>query len=229
MPIIAEAKASVPPMDNGTYFGRCYQMIELGTQTETFEEKEQTKKKVLLTFELPEETYEIELEDGTKETRIRTAQKEFALSMHKKANLRQFLQGWRGKDFTEEEAKKFDITVLLGKFCNLSIQSNKKGYPVIMSASPLKKSEKPIDAVHKNVLLEFDNWNQKVFESLPEYIRKKIEKSPEHTEIVAKQAKANKPQSKNPGTDPKKQVEKVPDVEYAGNIGDEDGPSDLPF
>jgi hypothetical protein len=43
--------------------------------------------------------------------------KEFTLSMHEKSTLRQFLESWRGKAFTEKEALSFDVTALIGKPC----------------------------------------------------------------------------------------------------------------
>jgi len=47
--------------------------------------------------------------------------KDFTLSMHEKSTLRKFLGDWRGKAFTDEEAKSFDITKLLGAECQISV------------------------------------------------------------------------------------------------------------
>jgi hypothetical protein len=42
-------------------------------------------------------------------------------SLSEKANLRKVLQGWRGKEFTPDEAAKFDISIVLGKPCTLNV------------------------------------------------------------------------------------------------------------
>lgn len=167
-------------MENGTYVARCYQMIDLGTQTETFQgEKPQTKRKVRLSFEMPDETYEFE-KDGILEKRIRLASKEFALSMHEKATLRKFLANWRGKDFDATEAKKFDITKLLGVACLLAIEVNEKGYPDIKGASKIMKGQQAPSQVNSSKVLTFSDWDEDLFLAQPEFVRKKIEESPEY-------------------------------------------------
>ena len=139
MAIIAESTGSsnYEPIEAGTYAARCYSMVYLGTLDEKFQGQEKTQKKVRLTFELPTELKVFKEENGEQPCVL---SKEFTLSMHEKSGLRKFLQNWRGKAFTDEEAKKFDITVLLGKPCMLSVihktsEKSGKTYAEIASVS----------------------------------------------------------------------------------------------
>ena len=96
----------------GNYLARCYQMIEIGTVREIILGEEKVLKKVRIGWELPTEKRVFNEEKGEQPFVI---SKEFTLSMHEKSSLRGMLKSWRGKDFTEDEAKAFDITNLIGK------------------------------------------------------------------------------------------------------------------
>ena len=68
---------------------------------------------------------------------------EFTASLGEKAALRKFINGWRGRDLTDDEAKTFDITELVGANALLNIvhKTSAKGrtYAKIASAAPLMK------------------------------------------------------------------------------------------
>lgn len=48
--------------------------------------------------------------------------KRYTASIHKKSTLRKDLNSWRGRDFTDEEAKEFDLDKVIGAPCQLVIQ-----------------------------------------------------------------------------------------------------------
>ncbi len=121
MAIIAESKGNggnFTPMSAGTYVARCYSMVHIGTIEDSFQGEKKVLNKVRLSFEFPTETKVFKEEEGEKPYIL---SKEFTLSMHEKATLRKMLESWRGKAFTDEEAKSFDITKLLGKPCMISV------------------------------------------------------------------------------------------------------------
>lgn len=167
----------------GNHIARCYQMIEIGTVTENIMGKSVTLKKVRIGWELPEETREFKQGDGEKPFVI---SQEYTLSLSEKANLRKMLASWRGKDFTEKEAECFDITKLLGVPCMLNIihkpskSEPSRVYEQIGSVSPMPKSAKCPPQVNKNSVLEFDNFDHNLFESLPDFIKDKIKLSAEY-------------------------------------------------
>lgn len=70
------------------------------------------------------------------------AMRRFALSLHEKSTLRPFLEAWRGKRFTAEELRGFDLEKLIGANCQLQIiHAAKDGrvFANVQSAVPLMK------------------------------------------------------------------------------------------
>lgn len=169
----------------GTYVARCYSMIEIGTIKEEYKGKPKTSYKVRLGWELPTEKRVFKEERGEEPMSI---SKTYTLSMGEKANLRKDLESWRGKAFTEEEANGFDITVLLGKPCMLNIihKTNKEGTKTreqIAGITTLLKGYDMPAAINPIRRLEFDAWNQDVFESLPDFLQDEIRSTPEYAQM----------------------------------------------
>ncbi len=165
----------------GSYPARCYSMIELGTNEETYQGVSKMVNKVRITWELPTETMVFKEERGPEP---RVISKEFTLSMHEKANLRGFLESWRGKSFTEKEAEAFDVTNLLGVPCLLSIThkaaTNGNTYANISSVSLLPKGMECPEMINERQELSFDDFNQELFDQLPDFIKEKISMSDEY-------------------------------------------------
>lgn len=171
---------------SGNYIARCYQMIEIGTVQEMIMGAPKTLKKVRIGWELPEETRVFNSEKGEQPFVI---SQEFTLSLHEKSNLRKMLASWRGKDFTEEEAKCFDITKLIGIPCMLNVihkpskTDPTRIYEQIGSVSPLPKSVKCPPQVNKTLRLEYDSFSLEIFESLPDFIKDKMRGSIEYAAL----------------------------------------------
>lgn len=71
----------------------------------------------------------------------------FTRSFHPESNLRKFLEAWRGKKFTEEERKSFDLERLLHANALLQISHNEqpeKTYANIVAVMPLPKAMDPV-------------------------------------------------------------------------------------
>lgn len=169
----------------GNYIARCYQMIQIGTVTDTINGTATTAPKIRIGWELPEELKTFNQERGEQPLVIST---EYTLSLNSKANLRKTLASWRGKDFTTEEAKGFDVTKLLGVPCMLNIihkpgvADPTKVYEKIASISPLPKGVKCPKQINETFVLTFDDWNDSLFNSLPDFIRERIKSSAEFQE-----------------------------------------------
>lgn len=188
MSIIATSNGSsqgFDPIEAGSYPARCYSMVQLGTNEETILGVTKDLHKVRITWELPTELKVFKEENGEQPMVI---SKEFTLSMHEKATLRQFLESWRGKSFTEDEAKAFDITVLLGKPCMLSIShkvaKNGNTYANISGVNLLPKGMECPPQINEIFELSFDNWNENKFNSLPDFIKDKIKTSREYKAMI---------------------------------------------
>lgn len=171
------------PVPTGTHVMRCYRMIEIGTVKTEFKGQVKHQKKVRLEWELPNELHEFKEGEGEKPFSIG---KEFTLTMYEKGNLRAFLESWRGKGFTEDEAKSFDITKLIGKECMGSIvetEKDGKKYTNLVSVSTLPKGMACPPQVNPSFVLSYDDFDIEKFRKLPEFIRKKMEGTPEFKSI----------------------------------------------
>ena len=122
--------------------------------------------------------------------------------MNEKATLRKMLASWRGKDFTEAEAKSFDITKLLGVACMLNI-IEKPGtkdpsivYNEIASVSPMIKGMQCPAQVNPTFVISYDNFDFEKYESLPDFIKDKMKTSEEFRKMQQPSA-THLPESSN--------------------------------
>jgi len=180
MAIIAENNGQKrEPIPQGNYVARCYQMIEIGTVKEEFEGVSKTARKVRLGWELPTE---LRVFDETKGEQPLVISGEYTISMHEKSKLRAFLQSWRGVAFSEDEAKAFDITKLLGVPCMLNIihKVTPNGtYSNIASISPMPKGLVCPAQINPTFVLSYDAFDYTKFMDLPDFIKSKMEVTPE--------------------------------------------------
>jgi hypothetical protein len=112
--------------------------------------------------------------------------KKYTLSLGKKANLRSDLESWRGKAFTPEDLKGFDIGQLLGAACMVTIKHDKKGektYANVASVTKFPAALKDMKPKARNDLQVFDvtEPNNVVYEVLPDWIKKQIDQCVERT------------------------------------------------
>ena len=186
MGIYAESKSEfkIPPA--GTYLARCIGMIEIGTVVTEFAGEERTSHRVNITWELPEEQ---EIFDPDKGPQPFVVSKEYNLSMHEQSALRKDLESWRGRGYTPEEAKRLDITKLLGQPCILTVvhQPGKKDpsrmYPKIENISKLMKNQVCPPQVNPTKILCFEDFDWEVFSSLPDFLKDKIKQSEEFRQL----------------------------------------------
>lgn len=173
----------VPP---GSHVARCYSLIDLGTQLTTGQYGEKLAHKIQIGWELYGED-----EDGNPLTvdvdgkqMPMTIKKSYTVSLHEKASLRKDLASWRGRDFTEDEAKEFDVQNLLGAPCMLSItesETNGKTYSNVSSISKLPSALKNTlhEPVHEKLVFNLDEPDMKIFNNFHEKLQEAIKRSPE--------------------------------------------------
>ncbi len=170
--------SSFTPCPAGSYLARCIQLIDLGTQTSTFEGETKRARKVLVAWEILDD--ECRRDDG----QPFIMSKRFTQSLHEKAALRKTLASWRGRDFTPVELKGFDLKTVLGKDAFLSvIQTDKEGktYSNIAAVMAKPKGMTTPEGCGNEPLLHFDlsapNWT--VFAQLSSRLQEQIGESPE--------------------------------------------------
>lgn len=168
--------AGIAPIEPGTYPAVCYEMVDLGEQ---YSEKfGNSSKQVLIGFEIPSETIEI---DGKVSPRV--VSKQYGATLGKKSKLRSDLISWRGKEFTDEEIKKFDLKSIIGAPCMLSIinkDSNGKTYANISGILALPKGmPKPkLSSPDAVVTFDLDTDPLEKINDLPQWIQDRIRRSP---------------------------------------------------
>jgi hypothetical protein len=184
MAIIATSNGSTnfEPIATGNYPARCYSMVHIGTVEENILGTIKKLNKVRITWELPTELKVFKEENGEQPCVI---SKEFTLSLHEKATLRSFLKNWRGKDFTDDEAKSFDIEKLVGAPCMLNIthKTKKDGsgvYAEIGSVSAMPKGFACPDQVNPSFVFTYENFDAQKFGELPDFIKNKMVNSDEY-------------------------------------------------
>lgn len=100
----------------GTHPAACVGLVDLGTHEDVYKGKAKENRKVLILFELLTEEVN---EDGSPFILAR----EFTAAFSEGANVRKFVESWRGKKFGENED--FDFLNLLEKNCLLTVEHSK--------------------------------------------------------------------------------------------------------
>jgi hypothetical protein len=180
MPILAKENSGkdfkkVPP---GAHFAICNMVVDVGLQ-EGYQKKPQHK--IYLRWEVPDERVSYEKDGNTTEGPCSIG-RFYTLSLSEKANLRKDLENWRGRTFTSDELKGFDIESVLGKPCQIMVThetDNGKTYANITGVMGVSKDQKERAKATKpeNPLVSFslDSPDQKLFETLPNWLKEKID------------------------------------------------------
>ncbi len=161
----------------GSHIAVCYRVIDLGTQTRTWEGSEKQVRELMLGWEIQGEA----MESGERFA----IHERYTFSSAKKANLRKVLESWRGQPFTDEDFADggFDVSKLLGAPCMLTVihkESNGKVYANVQSVAKLMKGVEVKDLQQPKQYFCFDGApDLSVFTNLPDYWKDMIAASPE--------------------------------------------------
>ncbi len=180
MTLIAKEGSTFEPVSEGVHQAVCDAIFDLGTQySEVFGK---SAHKAVIIWELPGERIQVE-RDGETLDLPRVVSKQYTLSLGDRANLRKDLESWRGKTFTPEELKGFDIHKLMGANCMIQIiHKSKDGrtYANISAILPLYKGLIKQDSENPEVVYSLDQGEPP--ESTPKWIVDLIHKSQEWQE-----------------------------------------------
>ena len=185
-------ESNFKPVPAGSHLGRCWRIIDLGSQKVEYMGETKVQRKIMIGWELFGETDDVtplKTDDG----KPMSIFKQYTLSWSENANLRKDLQAWRGKPWTDAEANRFDLKTVLGAFCMLNVivtNKNGKTYSNVGGISPvpaMMKSAGLPNGVNKTQLFTIADPDMDVFDSLSNHIKQKIEGSPEW------QSRGNKP------------------------------------
>lgn len=179
----------------GTHIAQVVAVLDWGTVTDSFG----SRRKVEVLFELPESTHEFN--EGEGEVPL-IVDRKYALTIGRNSALKELIEGFTGQEAGEE----FELEDLLGKVGQIQIALKKDGeYTNVeinsymqLSKNDQKRKFKPHNELK---MLDLDNFDKEVFDSLPEWKRNKIAESPEYKEMMEQEA--SKP-AKKPAAAPAK-------------------------
>lgn len=173
----------------GTYAGRCYMMVDLGTQYNKTYENHQHK--VRLGWELNEL-----MKDG----RPFVISKLYTASLNEKANLRHDLESWRGKTFSDDELMGFELKAVLGAPAMISVVHSEyqgKTYANVASVTAPPKGMQVPDPVNNKTFFEINadgSYDHDAYAKVPEWLQKKIMEAEElKLKVVEEPSEANPP------------------------------------
>ena len=176
---------SFTPVAPGMHLARCYRIVDMGTQKTDFQGQVKHLQKVMLQFEVHGED-----EDGkplvTAKGEPMSISKNFTLSLAEKATLRLDLQAWRGRPFTADELRGFELKNVLGVWAMITaaraLGKNGKEFTNIVSINPvpvtIKRAGLP-EGFNKLSSFDIDKPDMELFETFGNGLREKISSSPE--------------------------------------------------
>ena len=165
----------------GNYPARIYEIIELGTVDSQWMGEPKKTHKIRIGFELPTEK---RVFDETKGEQPMVISKEMALSFGDLAGLRKIIEAVEGRKITDAEAVNYDVLEILGKPLLVTVshsEPNEQGivYANATTFSPLIKGLTVEPLINKPRVLTYENWDENVYNSLPEFLKEKMNKTPE--------------------------------------------------
>lgn len=186
MSIIAKEEASFTKfvIPAGQYPARCVRVLDIGTHLGGPPGQEpKLQRKLRLTWEIPDVLVPRDDRDDYPAQITQT----YTLSLHEKATLRALLASWRGRDFTPEELKGFDIAKLLGAKCLINIvvdagKAKAKGnLPGQQPVTPL-----PSDRVVRETDTPLEEWSVEngkdaTYEAFPDWLKATLAECKEWT------------------------------------------------
>lgn len=165
----------------GQYTAVCYSLFDLGMQPNSYMGvRTKDVRKIMLTWELPEVRIDVE-RDGKTVSMPRVVSNKYTLSLDAKAHLSKLLIAWRGKAFTEEEKKGFEVKAVLGKACLMQIihntsKTNGNTYANVGPVMMLPKGTQSPEAENPLLYYSFDE-DMDIPDGTPKFIEDMIRAS----------------------------------------------------
>lgn len=174
--IATSGGAAVPLLPEDTYLATCYLLADIGTQ-HSKNKGFKPAHKVIIGWEVADEYVDI----GGEQT-PRTIYNIYTMSLNEKSKLRKDLIAWRGRDFTPEELKAFDLRNIVGVPCQIQIVHTTQDGETYANIAGLMKLPKftpcPETQLPQQVYDIDDNPVSDV-DRLPKWIAEKVKASEE--------------------------------------------------
>ena len=164
----------------GTHNAICYKLVDAGTSLNEYQGEISKKHNVFIFWELPE----LRMADD----RPMSINCQYTLSLNKLSKLRQHLQAWRNKSFTEEELNSFDLTKILGTTCKVDVGLTSGGNAKVQGVFCADGGAKKVATVNDQVVFDLEDYCDEfsgksgkasktacdIFEGLPRFMQWQI-------------------------------------------------------
>tara|TARA_R110000782_G_scaffold100140_3_gene186144 strand:+ start:920 stop:1621 length:702 start_codon:yes stop_codon:yes gene_type:complete len=217
----------------GRYKAQCYKIIDTGTRSESFQgQPEKKRHKLFLYWEI---TQQLQVENGNEvwadvqmsDGRPFSVSKPYTASLNENATLFKDLKSWRGRSFTDEELKGFELGKVLRVTCELELIGRGDETDSRTKIEGIYKPDggpKVVETINEAAEFDIELYCQEfkgnssaeskkmcdIWEDLPEWMKEEIENS-----FEVRAAKGSSPASKDNG--------------MSDFTKDEDPDEDIPF
>lgn len=168
----------IPLLPTGLNQAVLTDIIDLGTQRKEFNGEVSHKREVRLGFTFPHLKF---IFDEAKGPEMRRKSVWATLSAHPKSKIYNILTSISGKGLPEE----IELTDYIGMNCLLNIKHEPNGNGImqdkIVGYNPLMPGNEPVDIIGR--VLDLENMNKEVFETLGEKEQEQIKQSPEYNKL----------------------------------------------
>lgn len=169
---VAQNGGEFEMVPEGQYIARCFKVVDLGTQTTEYMGEKKLQSKVYISWEILDD---VKMKDG----RPFAVSQMYTASLNEKSRLYKDLSAWRGKKFTADELLGFDISKLLGAYCQVQIVHNEVGDKTFANINAIMGTKERPDGINPTVMFDMENPDMSVFNDLGAYLQGKIQLAPE--------------------------------------------------
>ena len=175
------------PTPSGQHMAVLTRLIDLGTQPGS-QMYPNPKRKVLMGWEIPKERIKF-TKDGEEHEGPVIHFERMTFSMHENAVLRQRLESWRGKPFSQEDFGRFDMKNLLNVSALIQIAHEHKDGKTYANMQAIMLPPDGKDAVKPEgeivyFSLDPDEFNPMDYDRLSDGLKTTIGNSPEYQDII---------------------------------------------
>jgi hypothetical protein len=160
-------------LEPGNFIAIGKRVADMGTQTSTYEGKTNDARKCLISWEV----FRPDGEEPYMHSQF------YTMSIHPKSGFRKLINSWNGNPLSVAEWKEFDMTWVLGRGCNLSLDYSdaSDAYKLsIKEISPLDVNESSnLGGDHTGSMFMLGSPDLEVFNTLSKGVQEMIMKSPE--------------------------------------------------
>lgn len=168
--VFSKGNTNFEPAPADVHNGVCIGVYDIGTHVGAYG----AKRSVKILFEI-----DAQRNDG----KNFVVSRDYGFTISKKSKLREMIEAWRGKPFTEaEESEGFDLAKLLGQSCAVQIIHKQVGadtYANIGGITKLMKGMQPMKPTYPLCSYFFDDHGKNIPTGTPDWVAKKIRESQE--------------------------------------------------